>query len=121
MSKALISAARDQGLAMRGMAHDGDRTVLLFGPDEPDFWGKFTTAPEYHDRAPDPLDRWSKRILGTLAVDRGAGSLSVRRPALSAVSIMGAGLWSGVVFAHWAAGPCTGRVVHQLPRRDYPA
>lgn len=71
MPKALISAARDQGLAMRGMVHDGGQTVLLFGPDEPDFWGKFTAAPEYHDRDPDPLDRWSKRILGALAADHG--------------------------------------------------
>jgi hypothetical protein len=71
MPKALISAAHDQGLAMRGMVHDDNHTVLLFGPDEPDFWGKFTTAPEYADGDPDPLDRWSKRILGALAENHG--------------------------------------------------
>ena len=36
-------------------------------PDDPGFWATFTASPEYADGAPDPLDRWSKRVIGALA------------------------------------------------------
>lgn len=39
------------------------KTMVLIGPDEPQFWGHFSTSPEYEDGTPDPLDRWSKRVL----------------------------------------------------------
>ncbi len=42
---------------------DGTKTLLLLGPHEPGFWPNFTATPEYHDGKPDPLDRWSKRVL----------------------------------------------------------
>lgn len=42
-------------------------TVILIGPDEPQFWAVFTQSPEYHDGAPDPLDRWSRAALDPLA------------------------------------------------------
>lgn len=42
-------------------------TLLLIGPEEPGFWAHFTTTPEWLDGAPDPMDRWSKRILGEIA------------------------------------------------------
>ena len=49
-----------------GLPHEGG-TVLLLGPDEPGFWQHFEASPEYSDRLPDPLDRWSRRVVGHLA------------------------------------------------------
>lgn len=47
-------------------AHDGG-TLVMIGPDEPTFWDHFTQSTEYTDGAPDPLDRWSARILPPIA------------------------------------------------------
>ena len=49
-----------------------DGTILLIGPDEPAFWPHFTASPEYQDEAPDPLDRWSTRVLTRIASDADA-------------------------------------------------
>jgi ferredoxin len=46
---------------------DGYQTALMIGPDEPRFWNYFTAQPEYNDRAPDPMDRFSKRVIGKIA------------------------------------------------------
>ena len=43
------------------------RSVALLAPDEPAFWPLFSASPELRDGAPDPLDRWSRRIIGRLA------------------------------------------------------
>ncbi|MCB2116921.1 MAG: ferredoxin [Rhodobacteraceae bacterium] len=67
--------AAAQALAVFGAFHaaPGDDlpedagTVLLFGPDEPGFWAHVTSAPEWADGAPDPLDRWSDRVIGAMA------------------------------------------------------
>jgi len=48
------------------------KTLLLLGPQTPGFWPHFTAAPEYDDGLPDPLDRWSTRVIGQLARDLGA-------------------------------------------------
>ncbi|WP_425099968.1 ferredoxin [Tropicibacter sp. S64] len=71
----LDRAARAAGLRVRGAlypgpdddAPEGTRTLVLLGPDEPGFWAIFTASPEYAASKPDPLDHWSKRVLGTLA------------------------------------------------------
>ncbi|WP_342745306.1 ferredoxin [Puniceibacterium sediminis] len=39
----------------------------MFGPDEPRFWQVFSQSPEHGDGDLDPLDRWSKRVIGALA------------------------------------------------------
>jgi ferredoxin len=54
------------------MVPEGVGTLLLLGPREPGFWEVFSTAPEFRDGAPDPLDRWSARVLGALAEELGA-------------------------------------------------
>jgi len=54
-------------LELLGAAPEGDATILLLGPREPGFWQAFCASPEYTDGAPDPLDRWSKRVVGALA------------------------------------------------------
>lgn len=58
---------REYGLRALGDCPDGGDTITLIGPDEPRFWGIFTASPEYRDGAPDPLDRWSRRVLTDIA------------------------------------------------------
>ena len=53
----------------------GTKTLLLLGPLEPGFWPQLTATPEWQDGAPDPLDRWSRRIVGQWACDLGAKAL----------------------------------------------
>lgn len=55
------------GLCALGDCPDGVTTITLIGPDEPAFWPVFTASPEFLDGAPDPLDRWSKRVLSDVA------------------------------------------------------
>lgn len=62
-------------LEILGALHDGPDTILLLGPSEPGFWAAFSAAPEYADGAPDPMDRWSKRVLGRLARDWGGTAI----------------------------------------------
>ncbi len=47
----------------------GCQTLLLLGPREPGFWDHVTAKPEFSDGKPDPLDRWSRRVIGRLACD----------------------------------------------------
>lgn len=53
----------------------GGGTIILLGPDEPAFWSLFSVSPEYKDSAADPLDRWSTRIVTSLAKDVGGKAL----------------------------------------------
>lgn len=48
-------------------ALSGQGQLHLIGPDEPAFWPLFAESAEYADGAPDPLDRWSHRVLGDIA------------------------------------------------------
>jgi hypothetical protein len=50
----------------------GTATLLLVGPAGPGFWAHLTAQPEWLDGAPDPVDRWSRRVIGRLACDLGA-------------------------------------------------
>ena len=67
-------AAEKHQLAIYGVLHPAPedvpedvQTLVLLGPDEPGFWAHFTTSPEYQDGQPDPIDRWSARVIGDLA------------------------------------------------------
>jgi epoxyqueuosine reductase len=53
-------------------APQGTQTLLMVGPAEPGFWAHLTAQPEWLDGAPDPVDRWSRRVIGQLACDLGA-------------------------------------------------
>ena len=53
----------------------GTRTLLMLGPAEPGFWPHVQTQPEWLDGAPDPLDRWSRRVIGQMACDLGAKAI----------------------------------------------
>ncbi len=81
-------AAAAEGLTLRGAFHptaadavpgllDGRPTctLVLLGNVGPDLWSAFAAAPEYGDGAPDPLNRWSERVVGALADALGARPL----------------------------------------------
>lgn len=69
--EALTPAPEQEALAVFGALHEGEETIVLLGPHEPGFWACFTATPEYQDGQADPLDRWSKRVIGRLAADWG--------------------------------------------------
>jgi hypothetical protein len=52
----------------------GTRTLLLIGPAEPGFWAHLQSQPEW-DGQPDPVDRWSRRVIGRVACDLGVKAL----------------------------------------------
>lgn len=70
------NAALGRHLRIRGGLHPDDLpeigTLILLGPDEPGFWPAFTQSPEYNDGQPDPMDRWSSRVISQMAQDLGA-------------------------------------------------
>lgn len=53
----------------------GTQTLLLLGPAEPGFWPYLKASPEWRDGTPDPVDRWSRRVIGRLACDLRAKAL----------------------------------------------
>lgn len=53
----------------------GTRSLLMIGPAEPGFWDHFTQSPEWLDGSANPLDRWSRRVIGRLACDLGGKAL----------------------------------------------
>ena len=84
MSLARIeTAANARGLAVLGGFHpeagddapEGCGTLMLLGPEEPGFWSRVTASPEWQDGKPDPIDRWSRRVIDDLAAGLGAGTL----------------------------------------------
>lgn len=79
----LVRAAAKRRLAVLGGFHptpaDGAppdcRTLLMLGPAEPAFWPAFTKSAEYTDGRPDPMDRWSARVIGQWAGELSADAL----------------------------------------------
>ena len=59
--------ARAEGLFVSGIVPEDGDTLLLLSPDEPRYWEILRAAPEWQDGAPDPVDRWSVRVIGALA------------------------------------------------------
>lgn len=70
----IIKAAQNAGLIVMGAflpraaqtAADNIGTVIMLGTSA-GFWPCFSTSPEYLDGAPDPIDRYSKRVVGDIA------------------------------------------------------
>lgn len=79
----LLSLVRSEGLDIFGgflADEDGELpkgtvTVVLLGPDEPGFWSRVMAAPEFLDGGPDPLDRWSERVVTGIARQTGSVAL----------------------------------------------
>lgn len=44
------------------------KTIVLLGPKEPGFWAHFHSTKEWKDNSPDPIDRWSKRVITEIAI-----------------------------------------------------
>lgn len=68
--RAIETAAEARGLILMGALHEAG-TIVLLGAG-PGFWEAFRAAPEGRDGAPDPVDRWSTRVIGALARQFGA-------------------------------------------------
>lgn len=68
-------------LAVMGALHladgevPGHATLVLLGPDGPGFWPHFESQPEYRDARPDPMDRWSARVIDAAARDLGGTAI----------------------------------------------
>ena len=60
---------KKSGLILRGGFTQDDKTTLLVGTNEPTFWELFRNSSEYKDTLSDPMDRWSKRVIGQIASD----------------------------------------------------
>lgn len=69
------AVARRSNLTVLGAFHPrasdgapgGCGTLVLFGPLEPGFWNTFHKSEEFNDQRSNPLDRWSKRTITTIA------------------------------------------------------
>lgn len=73
-----------KGLAFRGAFHPDANdlpegmeagTLALVGFVGRNQWPAFASSPEANDSAPDPLDRWSRRVIGGLAEELGADAI----------------------------------------------
>lgn len=73
-SEALRPRAESVHLTILGIAPESDGSVVLLGPG-PGFWPAFSNSTEAQDHAPDPMDRWSKRVIGALAEAWGGEAL----------------------------------------------
>lgn len=81
--QAVLTAVNAAHLEIAGAFHPrpdqgcppGTGTLVMLAPLEPAFWPAFTDSVEYRDGAPDPMDRWSTRVIGQLAQDLGATAL----------------------------------------------
>ena len=78
------AAIESRGLSYRGAFHPaaedlpdapGVGTLVLVGFTGNTNWRYFRGSPEAQDGAPDPLDRWSFRVIGALADELGAAAL----------------------------------------------
>ena len=83
MTQRVGAALARHGLAAVGAFHPGEGdgapagvgTLVLVGGDGTRLWQAFTESAEFADDAPDPLDRWSRRVLEGVAAELGARAL----------------------------------------------
>lgn len=79
----MAERAAADGLAVTGAFHpgpedgapEGTGTLVLLGYGGPEMWARFSASPERADGAPHPLDRWSTRVIGALAMATGGRAL----------------------------------------------
>lgn len=85
--EAIRQRIESAGLSARGGFHPGPaeglepiggapvRSLILIGLTGQRQWPEFAVSPEYRDGLRDPLDRWSTRLIGTLARELGGRAL----------------------------------------------
>lgn len=81
--EAVGRAAAAEGLAVVGAFHtqagdgvpEGVGAICLLGAGDDRMWQIFSRGPEMTDGQPDPLDRWSARVIGGLAAKLDAVAL----------------------------------------------
>ncbi len=72
--KQIRAAALDHGLDVYGAFHpnaddfSSAASLVLLGPSA-QFWTVFSASDIYQDSLPDPIDRWSTKIISTIAID----------------------------------------------------
>lgn len=71
---ALQRSAQVEHLDIFGSFHEDGKTFVLLGPSEPGYWNHIRSSPEWRDGGPDPIDRWSTRVISKLAKDVGGTS-----------------------------------------------
>ncbi len=81
----IAAAIERSGLAARGAfaLDEADRrddlsgleAIVLVGAAGARGWSAFAGSPEARDRRPEPLDRWSRRVVGALAAELAARAL----------------------------------------------
>ena len=79
----LVSRLTVEGLRVTGAFHPepadgapaGTGSLCLIGADGDRLWPVFAASPEIADGAADPLDRWSRRVLGQVAAELDAKAL----------------------------------------------
>ncbi|RED14378.1 ferredoxin [Pontivivens insulae] len=71
----LEEALAAEALLVLGGVAEADSTLLLIAPDTRRFWSHLTASPEGRDGAPDRVDRWSTRVLGSIAESYGAQAI----------------------------------------------
>ena len=49
----------------------GTRTLIMLGPREPGFWAYLKSQEEFQQGLPNPLDRWSKRVIDLIGIKSG--------------------------------------------------
>lgn len=79
MTEALGQALATECLSVLGGFLPGPeeglgQTLLMIGPG-PAYWPHFTASAEYRDGQPDPMDRWSARVLDRIAAEHDARAL----------------------------------------------
>lgn len=75
----LDSVLAEHGLRIMGGFHiaaddphlAGHATLVMIGPQDAVFWPVFTASEEYTDGLPDPIDRWSRRVIEGISEDFG--------------------------------------------------
>lgn len=79
----LEDQANARGLTIAGGFHPdnddgaptGTRTLFMLAPNGAAFWDIFTASTFYTDGQPNPIDRWSRHVIGTWACDLKAKAL----------------------------------------------
>lgn len=97
---ALQGLVAPAGLMISGLAPHGGGTAVLLSPDGAAFWRVFSDSAEARDGGPDPVDRWSSRVIAALAQGWGGAALFPFGPGRAdflGLAIASARAWSSPV------------------------